>query len=170
MTLPAEILKPITDLASAKQWIADLTDADLDFHFDDSPETVIHYPTGERIFADEDCPTITNQVAALYAENIDWGVYEDPFGYIIAYRKEKGLDAFWTPRDYIEFGADHATVVEVDPTNRHRAILKLEDGTYMAAETTMEDSAWNNFIDLREEATFATVEEARAFLAPENKA
>lgn len=161
--VPAQLLVAPTTLEEAKVWISGMIAADLDIHLDDSADSII-CPHGP-LFRAEDCDTIDACRMATFI--FDWGVYEDPHGYNIAACKEAGKQDFWTQGDHIEFGGGiHAEVVEVDPTNRYRAILKVEDGSYMPVETTMEDSAWGNFIDLREDATFATVEEARAALAP----
>ncbi len=73
----------IVSLGTAKAWLDELVRRGLDFHFEDSPETVWDIRTGKRTFADHEVPIIRDRVRELYA--IDWapeGV-ECPIGYVL---------------------------------------------------------------------------------------
>lgn len=81
--LRAPIIARIDDLVSAKAWIRGLLAAGLDFHFEDSPETVVN--DSGRVFTDEECPTLRAQVEHLYS--FEWDDYECPIGYMLAVHK-----------------------------------------------------------------------------------
>lgn len=166
--LPAQAYAPITDLESAVQWVKDMTVGALIWHFDDSVDSIIN-DHGD-LFREEDYGKMRAKVDELYG--LDLAPYGCPHGLAIAAAKEVGKWDFWTPRDLLEFANGLiAEVVEVDPANRKRAILKIQhNGQFMAAETSMELVAEDSWTDLQEGVegwdgeNFATVEEARAFL------
>lgn len=80
--LPPELRAPITDRASGEAWIRSLKEADLDFHFEDDPASIIYIRTGEPIFAEEDVPLIRERISALYA--LDWGEHDCPIGFLLS--------------------------------------------------------------------------------------
>lgn len=85
--LPASIRAPITDLATAKAWIEALHAADLMFHFEDSPDSIVQ-ADGEPLFFERDFQLIRDRVDALYA--LEWGprpgmgYYYCPIGYSLS--------------------------------------------------------------------------------------
>lgn len=74
--------KPIETLDDAKAWIDELVRRRLDFHFDDSPETIEIGLSGFRLWHDDDCAMISDQRDALYC--FEWGEYDCPIGYMLA--------------------------------------------------------------------------------------
>lgn len=80
--LPPELRVPITDRASGEAWIRSLKEADLDFHFEDDPASIIYMRTGEPIFASEDVPLIRVAVHELY--QLDWGEHDCPIGFLLS--------------------------------------------------------------------------------------
>lgn len=90
MNIRPAISLAILDFDTAKAWIEGLVTAGLDFHFDDSPETVIWYGTptegdtrvpGAPVFSAEECVIIRDRLARLY--EFDWGEYDCPIGYML---------------------------------------------------------------------------------------
>jgi hypothetical protein len=164
-TLPEALRAPITDLASAQGWIKALQAADLSFHFEDSPETIINLRSEDadpRIFADADCPLIRERVASLYAQ--DWGLYDCPIGYLLAVECEAGTLDYWTVGEHHEYSNGQiAEVVKVGQgEDRRRAILKCSTG-FMVARRDMETYAENSWTDdFEERELFPSVEEAMA--------
>lgn len=164
--IPEALHAPVTDLASAKAWIAALHAADLSFHFEDSPETVINLRSTEpdpRVFHDADCPLLRERVAALYEQ--EWGVFNCPIGYSLALLAEEGTLDFWTVGDDLEYGAGHWAKVErvgVGP-DRHRAIIATETGFIVASRTKEQyaEGAWCDDFEERE-LPFPSVAEAMA--------
>lgn len=77
--LPALCREPITSFEGAKAWIDALVAADLDFHFEDDPGTIINLANDIPIFLASDVPLIRERVATLYG--YDWGDHECPIGY-----------------------------------------------------------------------------------------
>ena len=57
--------KPLTSQRDAQQFFRDLHAADLLFHPDDDPATILNQ-AGERIFTDEQCPLIAERIAEIY--------------------------------------------------------------------------------------------------------
>jgi hypothetical protein len=57
--------KPLTSQRDAQQFFRDLHAADLLFHPDDDPATIINQ-AGERIFTDAQCPLIAARIAETY--------------------------------------------------------------------------------------------------------
>jgi hypothetical protein len=164
--IPEALKAPITDLASAKAWIEALRAADLSFHFDDSPETVINLRSTEedaRVFHDADCPLIRERVGQLYDH--EWGVFDCPIGFLLAIEAEAGTLDYWTVGDLLEYSnGQMATVCTVgEGPNRHRAILKCETG-YMVAERDRESYAAGDWTDAFEEreSLFPSVADAIA--------
>lgn len=85
--------KRITSRLGAQRWIEALIDNHLDFHLEDSPETIINISTGERTFTDAEVRIVRNRVAKLYT--FDWGPHECPIGYMIfmdMWRQFEALD------------------------------------------------------------------------------
>lgn len=165
--LPAEATAKITDLASAQAWIMNMTKAHLSHHLDDSADQIIVLTLGLPLFRAEDCKAIDEQRDAAF-DIEDWGVYGDPHGYCIAVQKETGQWDFWTVGDYLEFSnGQQAKVVAIDPADRKRAVLLINDSDgFMAAQTDMELQAEDSWVDLNEaHDLFTTMEEALAFLA-----
>lgn len=150
-TLPEALRAPITDLASAKAWLDALIGADLSFHLEDSPETIIQGRTGEDLFYKKDCPLIRSRVEALYSFS-DWGVFGCPIGYLLAEEAFRGSLDIWTFGSELEYSnGQHATVVAVgEGDQRHRAILKCSTG-YMVAERDRESYAEDSWTDPFEE-------------------
>lgn len=72
---------PIRTIDQAKVWIKELHDADLMFHFEDSPESIINGDTGEALFSLSDCKKIRARVRELYS--FPWGDFECPIGYAL---------------------------------------------------------------------------------------
>jgi hypothetical protein len=62
--------KPLTSQRDAQQFFRDLHAADLLFHPDDDPATIINQ-AGERIFTDEQCPLIAERIAETYEFMVD---------------------------------------------------------------------------------------------------
>lgn len=80
--LPANLRAPIRDLDDAKRWIRDLCAAGLDFHFDDSPETIVSGRTNEPIFDEGGAEIVRARLLELY--DFDWGpVHECPIGFML---------------------------------------------------------------------------------------
>jgi hypothetical protein len=149
--LPEALLAPITDLPSAKAWLDALCAADLSFHLEDSPETVINVRTDERVFRDEDCALLRERVSTLYGFE-DWGVFNCPIGYLLAEEARRGVLDFWCFGDWLEYSNGQlAQVVAVgEGEHRHRAILKCDTG-YMVAERDKELYAADDWTDAFEE-------------------
>jgi len=54
------------DEAGARQWVRDMAQADLLYHFDDAPADVIHGPTGKPLFTLEEVVAVDAIVSKLY--------------------------------------------------------------------------------------------------------
>lgn len=88
MTIRPAIAAPISDLDSAKAWIDGLVAADLDFHFEDSPETIVTGPAMAPTFTADECAILRLRVDTLYA--LDWQGYECPIGYMLEVLEKAG--------------------------------------------------------------------------------
>jgi hypothetical protein len=150
-TLPEALRAPITDLPSAKAWLDALIGADLSFHLEDSPETIVIGLSGESLFYKADHGLIRDRVASLYGFD-DWGVFNCPIGYLLAEEAARGTLDFWTFGDHLEYSnGQMAQVVAVgEGEHRHRAILKCDTG-YMVAERDKELYAADDWTDAFEE-------------------
>jgi hypothetical protein len=84
MIINPALSAPIHDFESAKAWIRGLRPAGLEFHFEDSPETIVN-EKGQRTFTDDECVVVRERVEQLYS--FDWGRYECPIGYMIEVSK-----------------------------------------------------------------------------------
>lgn len=84
---------PITTIDAAKTFIESLHAADMMFHFEDSPETIISGATGDMLFTGEEAEQVTERVAELYA--LDWSVVgeECPIGYALTIMEPGWRDA-----------------------------------------------------------------------------
>jgi len=71
----------VTTTEQAKQWIADLIELDLLFHFEDSPREIINIKTGERTFTDAEAQQISARLDEIYGFN--FGNAECPIGYAL---------------------------------------------------------------------------------------
>lgn len=72
---------PISSREQGEQFLRDLVKAELSFHLEDSPETIINCRTKERIFSDEEAVVVTQRVNELYA--LDWSEFECPIGFLL---------------------------------------------------------------------------------------
>ncbi|QNN99796.1 hypothetical protein P67b_00037 [Ruegeria phage Tedan] len=81
MTRGQMLSTPLTTRDEAAAFIGWLGDNHLSFHFDDSPETIINGPTGERIFTDEEVPWVNARVEEIFG--FDWEEFECPFGFAL---------------------------------------------------------------------------------------
>lgn len=81
ISLPAELLVEVKDRASAEAWITALVAADLMFHFEDSPSTIINMATDKPIFTKPGAEIVTARVASLYEQ--EWGDLECPIGFAL---------------------------------------------------------------------------------------
>lgn len=74
---------PLRTIAEAKTWIESLVGADMMFHFEDSPETIIAGRTGEPLFTRAEAKQVRARVAELYS--FDWKPEgeECPIGYAL---------------------------------------------------------------------------------------
>lgn len=85
--LPEALRAEIKDRATGEAWIKALCDADMHFHLEDSPGTIIcggGHPTciGGRLFRRADERLINERVAALY--RLDWGPENEcPIGFML---------------------------------------------------------------------------------------
>jgi hypothetical protein len=78
-----DLKTPLTTIDAARAWIKALSDAEMSFHFEDDPETIIKGLSGERLFTDEEVPHVRARVAELYG--MDWSAvgHECPIGYLL---------------------------------------------------------------------------------------
>jgi hypothetical protein len=60
-----EFTKPLTSQRDAQKFFRDLHAADLMFHPEDDPATIVN-KDGERIFTDAECPLIAERIAEAY--------------------------------------------------------------------------------------------------------
>jgi hypothetical protein len=60
-----DFTKPLTSQRDAQQFFRDLHAADLLFHPEDDPATIINQ-AGERIFTDAQCPLVVERIAETY--------------------------------------------------------------------------------------------------------
>ena len=74
---------PLRTIEQGKAWIAALQAADMMFHFEDSPETIISMATDAPLFTKADAKLVAMRVAELYA--MDWATvgHECPIGYAL---------------------------------------------------------------------------------------
>lgn len=114
-TLPDALRAPITDLASGKAWIKALVAADMAFHLEDDPGSIINFHTEERLFAKKDVPLIRARVASLYSMN--WGpdpMYYCPIGYMMSvepFNSENQAEGFEEGAE-IEFQLGKAKIID----------------------------------------------------------
>lgn len=82
-TMTINFVTPLTTVEAGKAWIESLHAADMMFHFEDSPETIISGATGGDLFTPEQCPLVRKRVAELYS--MDWSTvgHECPIGYAL---------------------------------------------------------------------------------------
>ena len=66
--------RKITNLEEAKAFIDELKRCGKIFHFDDSP-----YDVG--CFDQNEAHHVNSRVIEMFKLNLDWGEYEDPYGY-----------------------------------------------------------------------------------------
>lgn len=72
----------IVDLPDAKRWIEDLEKANLMFHFEDDPSTIIEGLSDCNLFTPEEATEVRKRVAELYV--LDWPKeFECPIGYAL---------------------------------------------------------------------------------------
>jgi hypothetical protein len=62
---------PINTVDAAHKWIEDLVALDLDFHFDDPPETIEYGLTGRRVFTDAEVPLVNARINELFGFDFD---------------------------------------------------------------------------------------------------
>lgn len=62
--------KPITSENDAEQFFYDLHAADLLFHPEDDPATIVN-KDGARIFTDAECPLIAERITEVYMYMLD---------------------------------------------------------------------------------------------------
>lgn len=84
----AAIAAPVTDYESAKRWIEGIVAADLSFHFEDDPASIVHLKTDERLFTDEEIPVVRERVNALYDFHYD--EHDCPIGYMLHLLETQG--------------------------------------------------------------------------------
>lgn len=72
-------------------FIRSLQEADMMFHFEDSPETIINGLTGRRLFTDDQVPLVNARMEEVYS--FDWADYECPIGYALS------IDPNYNPED-----------------------------------------------------------------------
>lgn len=80
-TIRPEVAADFGSLDGAKRWIKGLVKADLSFHFDDDPATIVRGRTGARLFTDAEVPLVNDRVKRLY--DFHWGKYDCPIGFEI---------------------------------------------------------------------------------------
>lgn len=147
MTKPIpDALRPqIVDLDAAKAWIKCLCDAEMSWHFEDSPQDIVVFATGERLWTAEDAAVLAERRDELYG--FDWGVFDCPIGYTLAYFRESGRDPWWVVGEVHEYENGHkALVVYVDPVNPRYAVLQKGD-RFEPAYRDMEayaEGTWTN--------------------------
>lgn len=74
---------PLATIDAAKAWISTLHDAEMMFHFEDSPETIIKGRTDEPLFTKREAKHVRQRIAELYS--LDWSTvgHECPIGYAL---------------------------------------------------------------------------------------
>lgn len=82
-TLPLKadlFTKPITCISDALKFIRHLIVTDKMFHFEDSPESILHIATGKPFFDKSQCGYLDQRVGEMYA--LDWSKFgtECPIG------------------------------------------------------------------------------------------
>jgi hypothetical protein len=113
MALPAALREPVTDLASAKAWIAALLAADLAFHFDDDPSDCL----SAFDFTDDEYEIIGARRDALYG--LEWGpraglgAWYCPIGYLMHLERESGA-LEWSEERGLVMAFDDLTIVDRD--------------------------------------------------------
>ena len=65
-----DFTKPLTSQRDAQQFFRDLHAADLLFHPEDDPATIINQ-AGARIFTDAQCPLVAERIAETYEFMVD---------------------------------------------------------------------------------------------------
>lgn len=78
-----DLKTPLKTIDEAKAWIASLVAADMMFHFEDDPETIINGKKGTMLFTDEEAGHVRDRVEELYS--FDWSTvgHECPIGYAL---------------------------------------------------------------------------------------
>ena len=162
--LSPALRSPVVDLQTGKDWLASLVAAGLAFHLEDDPADIINGATGAPIFREEDCAFIREQVAALYRQ--DWGAYDCPIGYLLAYERQAGLLDFWTLGEGEEYENGQLARVAFVGAGEARAFAVLQKGDrFEPAYRDMPLSAqgaWTN--PLEDEGDFSTLDAARSAL------
>lgn len=64
----------------AEQWIRDLVELNLAFHFEDRPETIVSNIAGERTFTDDEAVLVRARVDELYEHDYEAGC---PIGFLL---------------------------------------------------------------------------------------
>jgi hypothetical protein len=161
LPFPEALRAAVVDLDTGKAWLRALIDADLSFHLEDSADTIVAFKTDEPIFTPENAELVQERVAELY--ELDWGVFDCPIGFMLAYECEtKALD-YWTVGDALEYS--NGQLAEVVHADYRLAVLKLASGRFEVARRDMETSAEGSWVNpVEDEADFATLDEALAAL------
>lgn len=89
--MTVDLNTPLTNRGEAMLFIRSLQEADMMFHFEDSPETIINGITGQRLFTDEEAVQVRARMEELYS--FDWSDYECPIGYALS------IDPNYNPED-----------------------------------------------------------------------
>lgn len=66
MTILPCMLKPIASAADADSFTRAMVAAGKDYHYDDSPETIVDAATGARVFSDAECEALTARMGEIY--------------------------------------------------------------------------------------------------------
>lgn len=79
----AYIFKEITDIESAKRFLAELVADHADFHLDDDPADIVDGKTGRGLFSDLEIIAMRARQGELYA--LDWenADYECPITFML---------------------------------------------------------------------------------------
>lgn len=78
-----DLKTPLTTVDAAKAWIESLVAADMMFHFEDDPETIVNGTKGTMLFTDDEAGDVRDRVEELYS--MDWSTvgHECPIGYAL---------------------------------------------------------------------------------------
>lgn len=78
-----DLKTPLETIEAGKAWIESLVAADMMFHFEDDPETIIRGLNGPSLFTDEEAGHVRDRVEELYS--FDWSTvgHECPIGYAL---------------------------------------------------------------------------------------
>ena len=151
--LPEALKAPITNIDEAYAWIRGLAAADMMFHFDDSPDSIIMGRSDERLFSDADARVISarlNEVYNLYP----WGQHLCPIGIALMHDGADGYTLYDMPEYrlrgaptpslaivcYEQDGvliADRYCTPEADPGERFEV---SRDGKVLAVRHLFEDA------------------------------